>query len=165
MKIRKSLKYIALPMAILMVFSSAAFAGPRFHHRYRGCGSDGWGIAAAGLIGGLLIGAIANSSRNSEPRQDPGEYRQDPGEYPQSAPTYYPPAYYPPTYTQPTPAQTGAKREVELAEKVPGGVIINGQFYAPAQQMPPTEQPYYYGNPSGYMQPSGPIKQDPGRTN
>lgn len=158
MKMRKSLKYIALPMAILMIFSTAAFAGPHYHH-HRHCSGNGWGIAAAGLIGGLLIGAIANSSRNSTPRQDPGEYRQDPGEYPQTAPTYCPPAY-----TAPSAVQTGAKREVELAEKVPGGVIINGQFYAPAQQTTAPTQPYY-GNPSGYAEPNGTIKQDPGRTN
>ena len=134
MKMRKILKCIALPMAIVMLFSTAAFARPHpAPHHHGGGDSNGWGWAAAGLVGGLLIGAIASSSRQEQQaapvRQDPGVYRQDPGV-----------GYAPQADTsqvanvQPAPVQTGARREVELAEKVPGGVMINGQFYAPASR-------------------------------
>ncbi len=158
MKIRKTLKYIALPMAVLMLFSSAAFASPRCGHRHyhhRHSGSSGWGIAAAGIAGGLILGALINSSRN-EQRQDPGEYRQDPGISP-SAP----------------PNAAAPNRDVELAEKVPGGVMINGRFYAPAVQETAadyTPQPYWAGTVfetdrgTGLNSSYPEIRRDPGRS-
>ena len=166
MKIRKTLKYIALPMAVLMLFSSAAFASPRcgrrHYHRECSSGSSGWGIAAAGVVGGLIIGALVNSARN-ERRQDPGEYRQDPGEYRQD------PGISPSVQ----PRAAAPDREVELAEKVPGGVMINGRFYAPAVQETAadcTPQPYYTGtvfetNRGTGLNSSYPeIRRDPGRS-
>ena len=165
MKIRKTLKYIALPMAVLMLFSSAAFASPRCGHRHyhhRHSGSSGWGIAAAGIAGGLILGALINSSRN-EQRQDPGEYRQDPGEYRQD-PGISPSA--PPNAAAPD-------REVELAEKVPGGVMINGRFYTPAVQETAadyTPQPYRTGTVfetdrgTGLSGSYPEIRRDPGRS-
>ncbi|MDO4953210.1 MAG: hypothetical protein Q4E34_05235 [Synergistaceae bacterium] len=164
MKIRKTLKYIALPMAVLMLFSSAAFASPHCGHRHyhhRHDSSGGWGIAAAGVVGGLILGALINSSRN-ERRQDPGEYRQDPGEYRQDpgvSPLVQPSAVVP-------------DREVELAEKVPGGVMINGRFYAPAERETAadyTAQPYYAGTVFETGRGAGlggsypEIRRDPGR--
>ena len=146
-----------------MIFSSAALAGcHRYHHYHHHSCGNGWGIAAAGVVGGLIIGALANSARE-ERRQDPGEYRQDPGEYRQD-----------PGITPVRPRRLGAVRDVELAEKVQGGVIINGQFYAPAVRTADTgyaprnnTAPYTdssYGNYSSFSEMfSSPVRQDPGR--
>lgn len=150
---RKIVKYIALPTAIIMILSTAAFARPHYHYHYHGCGgpawyNTGWGAAAIGLGTGLLISSIANSSRNSV-RVDPGRYRQDPGRYRQD------PGYY--RYNYGRYSRYGY-RNTEYAERVPEGVVVNGQLYTPAQ----TNSAYrYYGD--RYNTYSYPFRQDPGR--
>ncbi len=153
MKTGKILKCIALTMVVVMCFSTAAFARP--HHHIHHCSgpawyNTGWGAAAIGIGAGLIVTAIANSSRD-ERRQDPGEYRQDPGEYRQIPAEY---SKIPPTPVRP-------ERSVELAEKVPGGVMINGQFYAPVNETPPQTESEPYTGLSG--QTEYPMLQDPGR--
>ena len=159
MKTGKILKCTALTMAVVMCFSTAAFARP--HHHIHHCSgpawyNTGWGAVAIGIGTGLIVSAIANSSRSErrkteERRQDPGEYRQDPGEYRR------PPAEYSTIQTKPVKPDGS----VELAEKVPGGVMINGQFYAPVNETQPQSESEPYTGLSG--QTEYPMLQDPGR--